>query len=749
MTHPVFGELGEADRPLVYAEARRLLECALGAEHPLLGPLQDALARRCGEAVVAAAPSADGEVDRAALAAVHRRLVARELLMQARLPAAVAAQLRPSPDGERLQGRADVLAGWVVAAALLRLDVAADEHCILAGLDALRLLKTKDPLEDLERIDLQGATGLMDVVARLLAIRSNPGDGPVGPMFDDRVEKLHALLNAAATGRDPSHRASGGRLWREQPMTAPDDADDDDGPQLLDIVDGDDARISHDGAGREQPEAERIADEPRDALHVVQSGATVDDSERAAVRTATAVAVAAIRALALPAETDVLTPHEARVIIEAARAAPNDPALQVLVLVLVFGRRAARLKKAFDTKDDGASAHWSFHAAGYALDLFVRLPDLNRSEDLIEDPEAGPTTPGGERVRLLPPLCIDAEILHRVDKADLDRAMAALRPRLVLPLSEGRVARWLQAWLQRRGVDIAVIGALCGVDPGARAQMHYTVMPGEAVRDAWECALTEGLGLEAPPRVEAAPWIGSSVRPDRDALREAVGRLAERATTPLDPTAPLSALAAVHDAFALYTLELLFLATGHRPVGAPFGQIGDYDLELAVMWISDKDTRGGPAARISALPPFAVDQLRHWEAHLRAVAARLARLGVPDTAAHIRSIFTPPRGVAPRPLFFFLDGNGGVVEASQAAMGARRRGVLPGPTNAARHMLRTHLVSAAMPSHAIDAVLGHGRLGEEALTFDSALGFGDLQQIAMAAQALLEVLGFAPLRSPL
>lgn len=746
MSHPVFGELDAADQPLIYAEARRLLCCVLSADHSLLALQQDALAQRCGAEVVAAAPPAGEDVNRAALAAIHARLMAQGRIMTAQLAAAVAAQPRRAPDGDGLQGRADRLGGWVVAAALSRLDVKTDEHCILAGADALRLLKTKDRTVDLGRIDLAGVTEFVAVVERLEAIRSDPGAGPVGEMFDERLEKLLALFRAAATERDARDRTPGGRRWRERVVAAADD--DDDEPRLIDLVDGDDKASGCGDADREQREAERQADEPRDALHVACVGATVDDRERATARTATAVVVAATRALALPAEPDVLTANDARVIIEAVQAAPDDPALQVLALILVFGRRAVRLKQAFASKDAATTARWSLHSPGYALDLTVNLPDLTEPGDPFDDPERRPAAP--EYVRLVPPLSINVENLYEVDKAGLDEAMAALRPRLVRPLTEGRVARWLETWLRRAGIDIAVIGVLCGLDPGARAQMHYTVLSGDAIRAAWERALVEGLRLpETPERIDAATHIGSSVRPCLAAHRQAVATLAARATTPLDPAAPLSALAAVHDAFALYTLELLFLSTGHRPVSAPFGQYGDYDLATGVMWISDKDTRGGPAARIVALPPSAVAQLSFWEAHLRALAARLESLGSPVPRTRITPIFTPPRGDAPRPLFFFLDCDGAVVEVSQKILGERRRGVLPSPTNAGRHMLRTHLVSVGMPPHAIDAVLGHGRLGEEPLTFDSALGFADLQRIAMAAQALLEERGLTPLRSPL
>jgi hypothetical protein len=751
MSDPFFGQLEPAARSLVYAEAHRLLRRALGESHYLLRLLVDELDQQCGPEAQGGAAHGDGP-ERDGLLSLHARLAARGQIMTAQVAAAIAAQPRPLPDGRIPQDCADLLGGWAVAAMLRRLDLAEDENtdvredenCVRQGADAFRLLKTKDPVTDLELINLAGVSSFEAAVERLESIRNDFSSRPPSSMFDQRLEKLLALFRAAATERGDLARTAG-RQWREQPVTAPDGDDED--PGLTEYRDVEGEAPGPDAGDWEQREQERLADEQRDEFYISRSASTVDDREQANARTTTAVAVAATRALALPAEADVLTAHEARVLVDAARANPDNPALQSLALALVFGRRVDRLKRAFGLprETELPPERWTIHRKRLVFDLTVILPDLTERDSVFEDPER--VKGGRERVRLSPPDWLDPEALHEVDKADLDSAMTGLRKQVARPVSEGRIAGWLQASLQRAGADAALIGALCGIAPGERAQMHYTVLSADDVRGAWERALV-GLCIAPPPRIEADAFIGSSVRPERSAFRKAVATLAARAAT-LGPDAPLSDLVAAHDAFTSYTLELLFLATGHRPVSAPFGQYADHDLETGVMWVSDKATRGGPSTRLVALSPFAKDQLGFWVEHLEALAARLERLGSRVHQTRIRPIFSPSRGGAPLPLFFFLAEDGRVVEVTETEIRDRRAGVLPKPVNAARHMLRTHLAASRMPTHAIDAFFGHGRLGEEPLTSDSALRFGDLQNIAMAAQNLLEDLGFTPLRSPL
>jgi integrase len=451
-------------------------------------------------------------------------------------------------------------------------------------------------------------------------------------------------------------------------------------------------------------------------------------------------------------------------LIAMAAAAPGDAGLQALALSLIFGRRIERLQAAMGTVtdlviDDGdgdehtgavaATEHWTRIDREPVLEIAVQLPDF--AIDAEEADGLGLTADGSERLRLRCPPPFSPGRLFAVDRDAVTRALTRLRPEAARRWSQGRIAGWLEVWLQRAGADPAVIGALCGHDPGQRAQMHYTALATDDLLDWWERALREGLGLEPAPRAPSDPRLGSRARLAVELLRHAYGEFANdiAGMTPLANPASREDVAAAHNAFATYTVDLLMFATGHRPVRSPFERVTDYDLDHAVLWVSDKVVRGGPSSRIVALPPAAVAQLRFWEMHLAELGRRLRPFD-PDLAeTGIVPALNPPRKDAVRPLFFFLDEEGARLEATRKELILRRHDVLPVQENVARHVLRTWLVEQRVAPHAIDAVFGHARLGEEPLTKSASLRITDLRMVAGQAQALLDRIGLVPLASPL
>jgi integrase len=242
--------------------------------------------------------------------------------------------------------------------------------------------------------------------------------------------------------------------------------------------------------------------------------------------------------------------------------------------------------------------------------------------------------------------------------------------------------------------------------------------------------------------------MGSRVRPDFDLLRAVAETLRNRLSAPLLPGARLDEIAAAHDAFACHALLVLMLATGHRPVGAPFERLGDFDLVSGLVWISDKRTRKGRASRIALLPPAGLAQLHAWLRHLKALDRRLTPFRPDSVRERLRPALRIDDAEAPA-LFFFLDALGGVVDASVEAMGDRMEDILPVQLNWPRHVLRSRLASGGASAQAVDALLGHGSATEAPFGRHSALTIDDLRPLSDRAAALLADLGFAALESPL
>lgn len=279
--------------------------------------------------------------------------------------------------------------------------------------------------------------------------------------------------------------------------------------------------------------------------------------------------------------------------------------------------------------------------------------------------------------------------------------------------------------------------------------MHYTQLPTEELTRLWDSALTEGLGLKAPARLRSSEAIGSRHRLSKAVLSQTFSAL--RAEIDQDRTSetlrPIRNIAESHERFAVYTLELLAAATGHRPVDAPFENIADIDLETGLLGISDKAVSGGRSERVVALPPSALIQLGHWISHLEALHSTLSWRVDPGVAERISAALG--HGTMGMPLFFFLSPEGDIIEPWRSEITACRRYVLPVQANLSRHVLRSHLVAADVTPDAIDASLGHARLGEEPWGAISTLSISDLRSVADAAEELLQLLSLTPCAGPL
>jgi integrase len=763
----LFGAAPEAALPALRAEALRLAKVALREDATHLQSLEARLGLLC--------PLEDGQGDTdgeaPALEAIHRDLRARGLIGRAPFAAVLSAPLAR----DDRQEIADALGGWLVVAALERPLAEGLESLVVTACDAVRLLKRIDAAL-LEAFDLRAAGSLKEACETLRSVEveaeAEAGRGGRGSRrLANRLRPVRALLEAAERDRAPIAREAAPRGVRAARRgRAPSGLD-----LLLDEDDaGTPADLSADALPDrlDPPATTTAADAPLTGGDVTRQVRSYDGRGRDRLRTRAIAAAAAMRDLELPASADLLTDHEARVLIGAARAAPEDAGMGALALSLVTGRSVDRLVEALEADPvrllpEGAPPPreaWDLSRAGTAvLEVAVDLPDF--SVELPRTLGRSLSSDGRERLRLAMPPSLGPDVLMGLDAQACDRAMKGLRSRVARPYARSRIAGWLGAWLRGRGADPAAIGALTGRDPGGRAQMHYTRLATGDLAALWEAALTEGLGIKAPPRPRSSPELGARLRLPEAALARtfaALGRRIDRdRDREEDGTArdmgrgsrrgrrvrPLAGIAAAHERFALYTLELLGMATGHRPVDAPFERLDDLDLETGLAGLADKAPAGGRSERIVALPPSAVAQLGHWLAHLRALHAAIAWRVAPEVGTRIAAALgTGARGA---PLFFFLTPEGGIVEPRRREIVARRRAVLPVQANLARHMLRTRLVAAGVAPDAVDASLGHARLGEEPWGAFSTLSVGDLRAVAEAAEELLGALALDPRPGPL
>ena len=178
------------------------------------------------------------------------------------------------------------------------------------------------------------------------------------------------------------------------------------------------------------------------------------------------------------------------------------------------------------------------------------------------------------------------------------------------------------------------------------------------------------------------------------------------------PVKGREALVTAHNAMALYTLQMLVFATGHRAVSDPFFDLGIFDLQDQSALIEDKVVSASHQARIAWLPPLAIAQFNNYISHLRSLS-RYLRHDDSILADQIWAV-TEPDYPHPIPLFFFIrDKNENLdwlrIQPSSVEAMFGSAWILPLNTN--RHLLSTWLHQKGCPPEVINAQLGHIEAG--------------------------------------
>lgn len=712
--HLLFGAAPPAHWPVLEATARLLLERGLPAGHPWQVEAAENLS------VLAGAVASSTETSAEALDEIMDALARMRILTGS--PFAVFLAARVKEDAYRRQG--NLLSAWILAAALRRLRTSPGQNAIWQGINAARGLKTKAPAE-LQRLTdaLYGPEVLLDALD--LAAKDNTLSKTVRGYF----RSLAALIRAAIRQGPAIHRE------RETGAAVADSR----APLPLQKSEpiGNVRQIS----GGFTPESARFAGP--DALQRADRNASTltlqgqNDPESFAPRKLAqgrlrkAARAAARRDLSLSAEQDPLTDHELAILTGWLASNRDHPAHAPLLADLALG--SAHVNSA---------GTWALANGQLGFLLAADLPDF---EPLVETGDAD-----DDRLLFLPapPLAVDPGTPGEA-RMPIKAALKLLQPDLARSLTRGRIARYKADWLRRAGADSAIIGFLTGQSPGNRAQMHYSRIDRATLVDWHRRYLEEGLGLDLPEWEMPAGGYGARLHLPRDFLRIVFDE-ARKDVRYLRPhgQGSFSQVMAAHNAYLVYTLMVLYLGSGHRPVTHPFEYRGDFDLEAGLLWVSDKTGRGARGARLLPLPARAVAQAKAWIAHLGKLQNRLrlthSTLADGPLQAAL-SIGEVERG----PLFLRFDAAGNLQPLRPSIQEEAVEPVLPAALNWARHVLRSTLLTTCCDPAALDAFLGHGHVGEDPFVAGSSLGLSDLFPVAERIEALMEEYGIKSLESPL
>ncbi|GLZ27628.1 hypothetical protein Pstu01_42970 [Stutzerimonas stutzeri] len=214
------------------------------------------------------------------------------------------------------------------------------------------------------------------------------------------------------------------------------------------------------------------------------------------------------------------------------------------------------------------------------------------------------------------------------------------------------------------------------------------------------------VGLEAPSA--PIPAVSEAAVGARNCLRlDAVKANLEALLVVLRkrPRKGLQQLVHWHNCLSLWTVQMLFMATGCRAIRNPLKQAGVFESRGACGALGDKGADDGHMSRFVVLPDLLKRQLQAYKAHCSAITAQLE--------PHLPQLPAPTNG------FFLQLADGAYLSYEEIrpihikAVMRQIEGFTPHPVNGFRKLLRTELAERGCPPETLSAFMGHWLSGEE------------------------------------
>ncbi|MBL4910373.1 MAG: hypothetical protein JKX78_10240 [Alteromonadaceae bacterium] len=178
-----------------------------------------------------------------------------------------------------------------------------------------------------------------------------------------------------------------------------------------------------------------------------------------------------------------------------------------------------------------------------------------------------------------------------------------------------------------------------------------------------------------------------------------------------------------HNQYTLYTLLLLNLSLGHRPVNDPYESAEIFDYYGGTVFICDKESRSDLSARTLVMPDTALAQIKYYSSHLQSMLLYCANI-LPANTQRIKDALT-----GSEPFFFFFK-NTKIGSVTPTNLAHKLKQIFPLPINWHRHYMRTKLRKLGVAGQLVDLWMGHLGIGSTNMSKFSYLSLHDLRQVA-------------------
>lgn len=320
-------------------------------------------------------------------------------------------------------------------------------------------------------------------------------------------------------------------------------------------------------------------------------------------------------------------------------------------------------------------------SAGLALPLH---PDLYGMQDLIAwaTPRAG------------------GPLVTRTELGKVSKLLRRIRDRCDLPLTRRRLSEVMEQVIRTGAGDDIPLAYLSAAPKGPRimSRSHYRGYSLEQLQRIWLDSLMALQRLLGQPiddlrsRVRAAPSgrVGSMLSPEYPATCKWTARLRAPIATPLRGQPIPVRLAAWHNDYIVYVVQLLQWATGIRPTAG--GVLSAWPDDAGYLVVADKFQKD---LRRLPLCDTAKEQWQEFARHRQRLVRRLR-------------LVNPPHWFT-----LHIDEKGNLIALPLTPDGLHARSASPFAENAHRHALSTELARVRWTGDRIAQWLGQASIGHE------------------------------------
>ncbi|GAC14492.1 hypothetical protein [Aliiglaciecola lipolytica] len=438
------------------------------------------------------------------------------------------------------------------------------------------------------------------------------------------------------------------------------------------------------------------------------------------------------REKSLTTEFRFLTKHEVTILVKECMHNIDDTYFGLLLLSLITGRTISEFLDNEVVMTKAETGELSDH---YVIRYKPSLPNyemIKKAITLIKKPK-------GE-VLLIIPKCMNNLIANitRLDlaidstKQAISDCISQMNKRYCTRFTLAKISSVMPFYLIKAGADAAEIALMKGSSVVQHAACYYYQVPVQKLIELHQDFLSyldadNNYGL-SDFKKKTDLTVGSALQLQEDTAKKLFAVLHAKLLEQLQMG--WENIEVLHNYLTVYTLFILNLSTGHRPVKHPYHTIDAFDLETSTVFIADKESRSNSAGRVLKLPSLAKEQLNHYLTHLRHIHHYFAQLSYQD-GKHITDTL-----LGELPLFSFIQ-DSRFLTITPKLLDDFCIDLLPIPLNWHRHFIRTWLRDNNAKPLAVDVFMGHVNGDGDPFSRYSGVSMKDLDEVARLLNQLL------------